>query len=190
MISAQSEDDTRYTSDSIIKLVVIGAGGTGKSSLIHRFVTGSYDDMIPPTMFSNVTCMKFIIDPFIQVFSIFELACRKCTHPDQIDRYAYGGDAYAIVVSLVDQESMNDVTRFNEIVKNACPDTTGILIGTMFDALDHPEAAIADIKVLSSKLGMPAILTSARTNFNVDIAMTTLALLAFNKAGIEIRRST
>ncbi|XP_052774439.1 GTP-binding protein Di-Ras2-like isoform X4 [Mya arenaria] len=150
------------------RVVVFGAGGVGKSSLVLRFVRGTFRESYIPT----------IEDTYRQVISCNKQVCTlqitDTTGSHQfpaMQRLSISkGHAFILVYSITSRQSLEELKPiFEEINEIKGPDMEGIptmLVGNKCDELCR-EVTTAEGAALSKQWKCAHLETSAKTNYNV-----------------------
>lgn len=150
------------------RVVVFGAGGVGKSSLVLRFVRGTFRESYIPT----------IEDTYRQVISCNKQVCTlqitDTTGSHQfpaMQRLSISkGHAFILVYSITSRQSLEELKPiFEEIVEIKGNDIEGIpimLVGNKCDELSR-EVSTAEAAALAKSWNCAHLETSAKTNYNV-----------------------
>lgn len=150
------------------RVVVFGAGGVGKSSLVLRFVRGTFRESYIPT----------IEDTYRQVISCNKQVCTlqitDTTGSHQfpaMQRLSISkGHAFILVYSITSRQSLEELKPiFEEIVEIKGNDIEGIpimLVGNKCDELSR-EVGTAEGAALAKSWNCAHLETSAKTNYNV-----------------------
>lgn len=150
------------------RVVVFGAGGVGKSSLVLRFVRGTFRESYIPT----------IEDTYRQVISCNKQVCTlqitDTTGSHQfpaMQRLSISkGHAFILVYSITSRQSIEELKPiFDEIMEIKGGDIEGIpimLVGNKCDEQNR-EISTAAAAALAKNWGCGHLETSAKTNFNV-----------------------
>lgn len=150
------------------RVVVFGAGGVGKSSLVLRFVRGTFRESYIPT----------IEDTYRQVISCNKQVCTlqitDTTGSHQfpaMQRLSISkGHAFILVYSITSRQSLEELKPiFEEIVEIKGSDIEGIpimLVGNKCDEFSR-EVGTAEGAALAKKWNCAHLETSAKTNYNV-----------------------
>ncbi|GAB0092380.1 GTP-binding protein Di-Ras2-like [Sergentomyia squamirostris] len=151
------------------RVVVFGAGGVGKSSLVIRFITGSFRDSYIPT----------IEDTYRQVIScnknICTLQITDTTGSHQfpaMQRLSITkGHAFILVYSVCSKQSLEELRPIWNLIKELKPNISDIpvmLVGNKCDeSAELREVSTAEGSTEASLMGVSFMETSAKTNHNV-----------------------
>lgn len=151
------------------RVVVFGAGGVGKSSLVLRFVRGTFRENYVPT----------IEDTYRQVISCNKQVCTlqitDTTGSHQfpaMQRLAISkGHAFIMVYSVTSKQSLEELKPiFQEIVqiKSSTEGIPIMLVGNKCDEVSSREVTTNEGTALSKVWKSAFMETSAKTNHNVQ----------------------
>lgn len=150
------------------RVVVFGAGGVGKSSLVLRFVRGTFRESYVPT----------IEDTYRQVISCNKQVCTlqitDTTGSHQfpaMQRLSISkGHAFILVYSITSRQSLEELKPiFEEITEIKGSDIEGIpimLVGNKCDEYSR-EVSTAEGAAVAKRWNCAHLETSAKTNYNV-----------------------
>ena len=166
------------------RVVVFGAGGVGKSSLVLRFVKGTFRDSYVPT----------IEDTYRQVISANKQVCTlqitDTTGSHQfpaMQRLSISkGHAFILVYSVTSKQSIDElkpiISQIKEI-KGQQVEVPIMLVGNKCDEESTREVATAFGKKLAEMWKVPGFMeTSAKTNHNVKELFQELLKLETERA--------
>ncbi|ETE63931.1 GTP-binding protein Di-Ras2, partial [Ophiophagus hannah] len=150
------------------RVVVFGAGGVGKSSLVLRFVKGTFRDSYIPT----------IEDTYRQVISCDKSICTlqitDTTGSHQfpaMQRLSISkGHAFILVYSVTSRQSLEELKPIYEQICQIKGDTESIpimLVGNKNDEDHNREIQTADGEAMAKKWKCAFMETSAKMNHNV-----------------------
>lgn len=150
------------------RVVVFGAGGVGKSSLVLRFVKGTFRDTYIPT----------VEDTYRQVISCDKSVCTlqitDTTGSHQfpaMQRLSISkGHAFILVYSVTSRQSLEELKPIYEQVcqiKGEVETCPIMLVGNKCDETSAREVETTDGDATSKKWKCAFMETSAKTNHNV-----------------------
>ncbi|XP_003216466.1 GTP-binding protein Di-Ras2 [Anolis carolinensis] len=150
------------------RVVVFGAGGVGKSSLVLRFVKGTFRDSYIPT----------IEDTYRQVISCDKSICTlqitDTTGSHQfpaMQRLSISkGHAFILVYSVTSRQSLEELKPIYEQICQIKGDIDSIpimLVGNKNDEDHNREVQTPDGEAMAKKWKCAFMETSAKTNHNV-----------------------
>ncbi|XP_043234377.1 GTP-binding protein Di-Ras2-like [Amphibalanus amphitrite] len=151
------------------RVVVFGAGAVGKSSLVLRFVKGTFQDNYVPT----------IEDTYRQVIScnknICTLQITDTTGSHQfpaMQRLSISkGHAFVLVYSITSRQSLQELGSIFDMIKEVKGDLQGIpiiLVGNKCDENDKREVSQAEGEAQAKMWRCNFLETSAKKNVNVS----------------------
>lgn len=154
-----------------VKIILIGDGGTGKTSLVNQFVHRKFSSIYKTTIGVDITPYQVLVKESGETirFVIWDMSGQ--THFEQFRSRFYTGSSGAIVVyDLTNATSFLNIQSWIKECHNSCSKTIPItLVGNKAD-LD--ELIILQTQQPTSEY--PAVLTSAKNNWNVDKAFFSL----------------
>lgn len=154
--------------DRIVKLLIVGNSGIGKSNLLNRFV----DDKYTPDFISTIGIdfkTKFIeIDNKIIKVQMFDVAGAE-RFITITSTYYRGSHGIILSYAINDLQSFNNVTRWANNVSDNCNHYVDrILIGNKCDLLTERCVEYQQGKDLANKFGIKFYETSAKTGYEVN----------------------
>ncbi len=166
----------------LFKIVTIGEGGSGKTSLLRRYVEGKFDES---------TVLTVGVD-----FYIKELECNsksECTlqlwdfsgqlrFRHMLGNYVMGARAALLLVDLTHMPEMEELIEWVNIVRSHDPVLPILLVGAKADLKDL--IAVEDefmLNVMNTFNMAGYIKTSAKTGHNVNKAFKVIAKTLMNR---------
>ncbi|XDV53742.1 hypothetical protein PO909_022172 [Leuciscus waleckii] len=131
------------------RVVVFGAGGVGKSSLVLRFVKGTFRESYIPTVEDTYSSHQF---PAMQRLSITK------------------GHAFILVYSISSKQSLEELKPIFEqicLIKGDIENIPIMLVGNKNDELNSREVESGDGEATAKRWKCAFMETSAKTNHNV-----------------------
>jgi small GTP-binding protein len=121
-----------------LKTVLIGDGRIGKTSLINRFVHGTFDEHTPITVGISFETARFRIrydEREIDVtMTIWDCGGQK-EYEDYIPAFSKGLDIAVYVFALHDRESFQNLSNWLKLVEAQKPNQLRFVVGTKLDLL-------------------------------------------------------
>ncbi|XP_011297639.1 GTP-binding protein Di-Ras2 [Fopius arisanus] len=166
------------------RVVVFGAGGVGKSSLVLRFVKGTFRESYIPT----------IEDTYRQVIScnknICTLQITDTTGSHQfpaMQRLSISkGHAFILVYSVCSRQSLEELRPIWAVIRELKGQDISqipiMLVGNKCDESTLREVAMEEGKAEADSWGCGFLETSAKTNHNVNELFRDLLTLEKNRA--------
>jgi len=149
------------------RVVVIGAGGVGKSALTVRFMQGKFIERYDPT----------IEDSYRQLMEVDGTACMldimDTAGQDEYsalrDQYMKTGDGFLLVYSITSKQSFEFAgkLRLNTMrMKGENSNFPIVLVGNKKDLESERQVQLDEGKNLAEKWGVPFLETSAKSGEN------------------------
>ncbi|CDS13683.1 hypothetical protein LRAMOSA05857 [Lichtheimia ramosa] len=132
------------------KLVVVGDGGCGKTSLLVVYKRGAFPERYVPTVFENYIASVQIDNKTIQL-ALWDTAGQE--DYDRLRPLSYPETDVVLICFAIDQRTSftNVQDRWLPEVTHFCEGVPKLLIGTKIDLRDN-QARIAQLNALGSQL--------------------------------------
>ena len=171
--------------DFVFKVTVIGDGGVGKSSLIRRFTSDSFEKEYVMTIGAQFAEYIHEMEGLNIKLFFWDIAGQDDFHFLRTTFYQ-GSQAAIIVFSLEESqhgmEGFVHVDEWHKDFKKHCPDMPIILFGNKADLVKENEVRDDKIQKLVNKLGITRYFkTSAKTGNGVFQAFNFLIEDLYNK---------
>ena len=162
--------------DYLYKLLLIGDSGVGKSSLLLRFVDGSFQEEHLSTLGVDFKIRTVELDGKTIKLQIWDTAGQERFRAIQ-SAYYRGSHGIMLVYDTTAESSFTNVqTWLSEIGKHAPEGVGRILVGNKADLTEQRAVPYEDAKAVAKELGIGQFLeTSAKDASNVEDAFLTLA---------------
>ncbi|CAG0894767.1 unnamed protein product [Cyprideis torosa] len=155
------------------KLVVVGAGGVGKSALTIQLIQNHFVDEYDPTIEDSYR-KQVVIDGETCLLDILDTAGQE-EYSAMRDQYMRTGEGFLLVFAVNAPKSFEDIAQYRQQilrVKDA-EDVPMVLVGNKCD-LQVRSVDMGQAKRVAENYGIPFIETSAKTRMGVDDAFYTL----------------
>ncbi len=164
--------DPQY--DYLLKYLIIGSSGVGKSSLLLRYIDDKYSNEHIVTIGVDFKIKTLNIKNKKTKINIWDTAGQE-RFKGITGSYYKGASGVMVVYDITDSESFNKVNDWLiEIEKNAPNAVYKILIGNKSDMLEERKITFDQGKELADTYGMKFIETSAKSSTNVENAFITM----------------
>jgi small GTP-binding protein len=148
-------------------LVVLGAAGTGKSSMSLHFVQGYFKEQYVPTL-EDYYNKDVNVDGKMYKVEILDTAGSELFEAAS-DQYITKGNAFLIVYSIADKNSFNVVKDLRDKVVEAHGESAPIIIAAnKCDLIEKRAISTGEGETLAQNLKAKFFETSAKTNINID----------------------
>jgi len=154
------------------KIIVVGAGGAGKSALTQMFMYSNFVEEYDPTT----------ADSYRKIISVDGEKCQMdildtAGQEDYMrDNYYRLGEGFLTVYSITMRDTFASVNRFYDHILQvkAIDEVPLILVGSKCDLESDREVPKTEGEALAAKWNCPFFETSAKTRVNVDEVFTEL----------------
>jgi len=173
--------------DYLLKIVMIGDSGVGKSCLLKRFATSEFNDSYISTIGVDFEIQTVDIDGKTIKLQIWDTAGQERFH-NITTSYYRGAHCIMLVYDVTNMESFRNLNRWMEQIKNyASKDTQLLVVGNKADLtgtacrVEFEDASdyANTTSTLTSK-DISVIETSAKSGYQVRQAFLKLARLGLN----------
>ena len=153
-------DDLEY------KLVVLGAGGVGKSALTIRLVTDNFLDEYDPTIEDSYR-KQVMIDDSTAMLDILDTAGQEEFSSMQ-DQWMRDGKGFLLVYNIISRPTFDEVAvLYDKILRTKDTDKVPVvLVGNKCDLQNQREVAYDDGAQLAKQWGCGFFETSAKLKLN------------------------
>ncbi|KAL6623659.1 hypothetical protein ACP70R_033538 [Stipagrostis hirtigluma subsp. patula] len=150
------------------KLVLLGDVGTGKSSLVLRFVKGQFVEFQESTIGAAFFSQTLAVNDETVKFEIWDTAGQERYH--SLAPMYYRGAAAAIVVyDITNAASFTKAKKWvQELQAQGNPNTIMALAGNKADLLEARQVQADEAKAYAQENGLFFMETSAKTAINVN----------------------
>ena len=153
--------------DHLFKILVIGDTGCGKTSIMQRFVEGTFDEQFVVTVGTDFKEKIIEVNEKSIKLQIWDTAGQERFRAINSSYYR-GAHGIIVVYDVTDTDSFeNTQTWLGDISRYACSEVPRILIGNKCDDITKKEVDYIYGKDFSEKEGMPFIETSAKDGTNI-----------------------
>jgi small GTP-binding protein len=163
----------------IVKVVVAGDAGVGKTSLIRRYCTGMFQESRVATIGVDFQIKIVEMDGKSIKLSIWDIAGQERFGAFR-DSFYRGARSVALVYDVSDPTSLENLPRWQTEVMRVCQTARFVVVGNKLDLeCKTPREQVAE---WARSMSYPYIETSALTAQGVDEFFLTLTRLATTKS--------
>ncbi len=160
------------------KIVLLGDGGVGKTSLIARYVVNKFDDKYIATIGTKVSKKDIqVVKPNLIVnlrMMIWDILGQKEYSKIRTSSLS-GAQGVILVADLSRPETVNNLQSFwLKEVQQVVGKVPTVMVGNKTDMVDKGSMAATILESTGQKLGIPTLLSSAKTGENVEEMFLTL----------------
>lgn len=155
------------------KLVVVGAGGVGKSALTIQLIQNHFVDEYDPTIEDSYR-KQVVIDGETCLLDILDTAGQE-EYSAMRDQYMRTGEGFLCVFAVNNRKSFEDIAQYREQIKRVkdADEVPMVLVGNKCD-LPKRDVNTGEATDLAKTYNIPFQETSAKTRQGVDDAFYTL----------------
>jgi GTPase KRas protein len=150
------------------KIVVVGTGGVGKSSLTIQLINHHFMEDYDPTIEDSYR-MQVAIDGITCLLDILDTAGQE-EFSAMRDQYMRGGQGFACVYSITSRSSFEELSIFREQILRVkeTNDVPMILVGNKCDLEDSRVVSSLEGHDLAKSFGCQFLEASAKSRINVE----------------------
>ncbi|KAI9009144.1 ras family-domain-containing protein [Hyaloraphidium curvatum] len=161
--------------DYLIKLLLIGDSGVGKSCLLLRFSDDSFTPSFITTIGIDFKIRTIELDGKRIKLQIWDTAGQE-RFRTITTAYYRGAMGILLVYDVTDERSFNNIRNWiRNIEQHASEGVNKILIGNKCDMTDKKVISTEQGQALADEYGIRFLETSAKSNINVEEAFFSLA---------------
>ncbi len=157
------------------KVCLLGDFGVGKTSLVHRFVHGIFEEKYLSTIGVTISQKDVVTKSDLAVRLILWDLSGNDKFTGNRASYLSGASGSFLVCDLSRENTFESIKEYLERFKEVCPNAGGNIIGNKADLLSSTHESKIKFVELAQETGLPYFLTSAKTGINMDTAFQTLA---------------
>ncbi|CAD7976649.1 unnamed protein product [Amoebophrya sp. A25] len=147
------------------KLVLVGDGGVGKTTLVKRHLTGEFEKKYIPTLGVEVHPLKFATNCGVICFNVWDTAGQEKMGGLR-DGYYIQGECAIIMFDVTSRITYKSVPEWYKDIVRVCENIPIVLVGNKVDVKDRQVKA-RNIQ-FHRKRNLQYYDLSARSNFNFE----------------------
>jgi len=150
-------------------VVVLGAGGVGKSALTVRFTQDVFLENYDPTIEEEYRRLVKVDGVTSQLEVLDTAGAEQFTALNEV--YIKSGRGFVLVFSLTQEASLREVDNLRQQIyriKGGSTTVPIVVVGTKSDLVNEREVQLSTISNLSQRWNLPFFETSAKKNWHVS----------------------
>uniref|UniRef100_A0A4W3IKX8 small monomeric GTPase n=1 Tax=Callorhinchus milii TaxID=7868 RepID=A0A4W3IKX8_CALMI len=150
------------------KVVMLGAGGVGKSAMTMQFISHRFPDYHDPTI-EDAYKTQVRIDDDPAYLDILDTA-GQAEFTAMRDQYMRGGEGFIICYSITDRRSFQEAAEFKELIYRVrhTYDIPVVLVGNKTDLEEYRQVSKDEGMALARECNCPFFETSAALRLYID----------------------
>lgn len=162
------------------KICLVGEEGVGKTSLIHRFVSGAFDESYIRTLGAVVSKKSVNLGtlearPVSVDMVILDIMGKRTFLQLFKEAYFHGAKGILAVFDVTKKASLRDLTKWIDGVRDSVGPIPVYTLGNKADLVERRETTDEEASETLRSYECPILYTSAKTGENVEQAFQSLA---------------
>ncbi|CAD7934860.1 unnamed protein product [Amoebophrya sp. A120] len=168
--------------DTALKVIVVGNGQVGKTSMITKFAKGVFTDNYKKTLAVDFLEKRLVVANEEITFLLWDTAGQE--EYDAITRGYYRGAGCCIIAfSTTDRDSFDAVESWFHKVREECGNIVVVLAQNKVDLIEQAVMTPAEVEGLATRLGLKLYRLCVKDNLNVTEIFTDLGLEYLRRGG-------
>jgi len=165
---------------TVFKILILGDGGVGKTTLLHRYVEGKFIDTTTMTIGVEFFTKEISIDSKLCQLMIWDVTGQE-RFRFMIDQYFKGALGALVLFDITNMKSFVNIEKWITLLRKFYEDLPIILIAAKYDLEEFSMVGDLLANKLRKKLGINGyIKTSAKSGLNVEKPFKKIAKLILN----------
>lgn len=154
--------------DTSVKVIIVGNGQVGKTSMITRFAKGIFTNEYKKTLAVDFLEKKQYLNAIGEEVTFFLWDTAGQEEYDAITRTYYKGAGAAILAfSTVDRASFDAIESWYQKVTDECGTICMVLVQNKVDLMDDAQMTANEVEYLAKRLRLKLYRTCVKDNLNV-----------------------
>ncbi|HEX9708678.1 MAG TPA: GTP-binding protein [Candidatus Thermoplasmatota archaeon] len=156
------------------KILLLGDGSVGKTSLVRKFVIDKFDDKYIVTIGTKTSRKQLDLEyPAQQTtiklqLAIWDILGQKDGFSRAHQVYFKGAESFILVYDRTNRASFDHVPDWLATLRGLCGNIPGVLAGNKSDLEGQFKVAESEERAWAESERMPLVYTSAKTGVNVE----------------------
>ncbi len=150
------------------KILVVGEGAVGKTSIATRYTTGGFKESHLMTVGANFMLKNLEMEDGTMVrLSIWDTAGQE-KFRRVVETYYKGGKGVLICFDITNRKTFEELEYWRSTSTKHIPDASFILVGNKADLEEQRAVSKEDAEALAKEWNLPYFETSAKMNYGID----------------------
>ena len=172
---------TNASNELSFKLIFIGDSNVGKTTLINKYVNGTFSEEIPPTIGLESKTKTIDIRGLKAKLQIWDTAGQEKFN-SLSKQYFQNSDGILLVFDVTNKDSFNNIKKwYDDVISYSGDKAKKLLIGNKNDMKDSVKVTKDEITKFIKANNLKFIETSAKDNTNVEEAFKKIIDLIVGK---------
>jgi small GTP-binding protein len=174
--------DVRKVRQFIFKIIAVGDGTSGKTSIIRRYVHEEFNAKYIKTIGVSHALKRFLINDIEVTMAIWDTGGQELFDAIR-PQYYRGAHGVLVIYDVTNKQSFNNLDKWLSELDNNCGNIPKIIIGNKIDLTDERVILFETGESYAQRKNVTYYETSAKTGENVIDVMEALAksILSRNK---------
>lgn len=170
--------------DVSLKVIVVGNGRVGKTSMITRFAQGVMTDAYKKTIGTDFMEKEITLASTGEIVKLMLWDTAGQEMFSKLTRSYYkGSGAVVYVFSTTDRDSFEEVERWQRRVEEECGPISSVLVQNKIDLIDQSEITTQEVEDLARRMKVKLYRTCVKDNIRVDDVFEYVANSFVEKGG-------
>jgi len=169
----------------LLKIIVLGDSGVGKTAILHKFVSGQFVEQHKATIGADFSTKEINVDDKLVTLQMWDTAGQE-RFASLGHAFYRGADACILVYDITNEQSFKSIEQWrSNFLDNASPEDPKsfpfLLIANKSDLSDKRQVPPAEGQKLARQYEMEFSETSAFNGNNIDKAIRDVAKVASSR---------
>lgn len=161
-----------------LKMIIVGDGGVGKTTLLHRYVKGEFIDTTTMTIGVEFLVKNIEVESILCQLTIWDISGQD-RFRFMVDKYIKGASGALLLYDITNLKSFINVEKWVQILKKYYENLPILLIAAKCDLEDYSMVGDLYAEKTQKRFNMIGyIKTSSKTGLNVDYTFENLTKYA------------
>eukprot|EP00004_Rigifila_ramosa_P011420 TRINITY_DN2439_c0_g1_i4.p1 TRINITY_DN2439_c0_g1~~TRINITY_DN2439_c0_g1_i4.p1 ORF type:complete len:352 (+),score=47.80 TRINITY_DN2439_c0_g1_i4:16-1071(+) len=160
-----------------LKVVLLGSGGSGKTSLVRRFSSNEFSSTYNPTIGIDFALGSLSRDEKLVSFQFWDIPGQKRFRSGTFSSFSYLHESHAAVLTFdaTSQESLDEISGLASAVLQHCDRRCRVVVVACKSDASEARSGISRGREQAVSLGLDFFETSAKTGHGVEALFSALA---------------